>query len=379
VAVGAWLATGGAGGRPAAAGESRGRAVAVAPATAAAVPAAAAAPAPAAPAPAAPVLSRADSVAIARAVAREFERAMTQAGAATGAAAGAATAAKAPPAGATVANAAPEIRPPGRVDSARQRRAAREVIVDSLTRAGAWQHVPREVMRTVVGRLPMEWSEAASPEERRSVEEAIREAKRKLHAAGLAREEGAAGGTGPAGVRFVPVPLPPAPPGDPADVVHSPWPGFAAVTARLRPPAPGVRRAALVATVDETDRADLGKLADLLDAALRTRLRAAGSVEVTNAGVAAVARHERVPDAVVARGTGADAVLRTKLRMGRDDEVRATLYVRASRTGPPAAVEARVPLSKAPTLSALADSLAGPLARGAAAALAGRDPRAATP
>jgi hypothetical protein len=305
-------------------------------------------------------------VAIARAVAREFERAMTQ-GTGTTAAAAAGTA---------------PARPPARVDTARQRRAARDVIVDSLTKAGAWQHMPKEVVRAVVGRVPLELTRVLPPDERRDVEEAIREAKHQLRAAGALRDMGTMAREGPTPPAPPPAPNPPGGAGGSGEmtwmVPSTPWPGFTALTAKLPPVAPGARRAVLVGTLDETGRPELATLGDLLDASLRKRLRASGPYEVTNPAISAVTRHERVPDVIVLRGTGADAVLRAKLRRTGDDEVRAVLHIRDAR-GAPTIIEARVPLAKGATLFALADSLAAPLARGAAAALAGRDPRAGTP
>jgi hypothetical protein len=175
----------------------------------------------------------------------------------------------------------------------------------------------------------------------------------------------------------------PAPPAPPAMIrfesARTPWPGFAAVTAKLPAPTPGVPRAVLVATVDQTERAELASLADVLDATLRARLRAAGPIDITGPGVSVVARQERVPDAIIGRATNADAIVRTKLRVVHDNEVRATLQVRPPRGGRATIVEARALLSQAPSVKALADSLAGPLARGAAAAIGGRDPRGATP
>jgi hypothetical protein len=309
---------------------------------------AAAAPSAAAPA---PVLTRADSVAIARAVAREFERAMA--------------AAPAVPA---------KTRAAGRTDSAREHRTATEVVADSLVRVGTWQHVPREVVRAVVGRMPMEeWAAAAaSPEDRRHVDEALREVRRQFK---LKTPEGRDGL--PGGVTVGPPPAPPIPP--PGLVIRTPWPGFTAITAKMPAPVPGARRAALVGTTDETGRSDLSRLGPVLDAALRARLRATAGYEVTGPEVAAVARAERVPDAVVLKLTGAEAVLRAKLRTTDDGAVRATLHVRGGRGAPPAAVEARVSLADVSSLGALADSLAAPLARGAAAALAARDARAGAP
>jgi serine/threonine-protein kinase len=342
VVLGAWVALGGARGRPAGT-------VAAAAAVGAAAPAPAPAPTPAA---SAPVLSRGDSVAIAKAIAREFARAMTHDAAAK--------------------SAGPkEPRPADRVDSARQRRAAREAVADSLTRAGAWQHVAPEMVRAVVGRLPMELPGMISVEERRAVSEELREARRQLRIAGRGHD-----GKGKVLVTVPPPPPPPGPPGAPPDAGgHSasvPWPGFASVTSRLGAPTPGVRRAVLVGTVDETGRPELTHLAPLLEAALRKRIGAEGPFELTNSGVAVLARDERVPDAVIFDRTGAAAVFRTKLRVAGDDEVRATLYVRGGRPGAPRVIQARVPFdpAKLPAkLAWLADSLAAPLARGAAGAL----------
>jgi hypothetical protein len=267
-------------------------------------------------------------------------------------------------------------RAAGRTDSVREHRAATEVVADSLVRVGTWQHVPREVVRAVVGRMPLEeWAaagaSAASPEERRHVAEALREARRQLKAA--------EGRDGPPGAATVgPLPAPPIPPA-PGVVIRTPWPGFTAITAKMQAPVPGARRAALVGTIDETGRADLSRLAPVLDAALRARLRGTSGYDVTGPDVAAVARAERVPDGVVLKLTGAEAVLRAKLRTTDDGDVRATLHVRGGRGGPSAVVDARVSLADVPSLGALADSLAAPLARGAAAALAGRDPRAGAP
>jgi hypothetical protein len=161
------------------------------------------------------VLSRADSVAIARAVAREFERAMTRAAPAGGAARGRGRR-QAPPA--------------DRTDSARQRRVARDAVVDSLAKVGHWQHMPREAVRAVVGRSP--WSGPARCR-RRSARRRRGDprSRRKLREAGV--------GEGAVMVH----PGPPAPPMPPEmrAAARSAWPGFVMLSAKLAPPPPGAR------------------------------------------------------------------------------------------------------------------------------------------
>jgi hypothetical protein len=141
-----------------------------------------------------------------------------------------------------------------------------------------------------------------------------------------------------------------------------------------------VQRAVLLATRDETGRPDLAPLVHVLDDRVRARVRAAGPFDVTDAGLGAVARRERVPDAVIVRATGARAVVRATMHMDGDDdgEVRVKMSVRPAGAGGAGAgratlVEARVPVAKGKSVTALADSLAVPLARAVAAALG--DPR----
>jgi serine/threonine-protein kinase len=298
----------------------------------------------------APTLSRADSVAIAAAVAREFERAQRRAAAGP-------TPVPSGVSGATSAGGEPPRRviivgpPPS---TAALRRTARDKVADSLVRGDAWAGYSREVVRAVVGRLPA--GLGLPPEARREIDEALREA------------HGAA-------------PAPPAPPSAPGEAGEARdgrgdrFRGFAAVAATLPPPAPGARRVAFAGLRDGTGRPELARLATHVEHALRTQLAGgAGRYEVTHPGVAALARRERVPDAVVAGATGAGAVVRGLVDATRDDgigggTVSVTLLVYDARRGAVVPVSARAPFGPGTPVPALANALAAGVARDLDAAL----------
>ena len=272
-------------------------------------------------APAPPALSRGDSAAIASAVEREFERAAMR---------------HAPPStiGDGGAPARPAVTP---ADSVVFRRAARAAVIDSLVHVGdRWSRYSPDDMRSLVGRFAGE-----PPRPRRP---------------GRGDEVG--------GV--------PESAGDDPDAFASRGHAgaFATIAAALPPPTPGARRVVLVMLRDGTGNPALHAVAPLVDAALRTQLRALGPYELTDPGLGAVIRHEHVPDREVASAASAAAVLRgTILTAG--DRVRAMLVVYDARRGGPAMVEADAPIGSASTPPALAEALAAPLARAIAAKLDG--------
>jgi hypothetical protein len=194
----------------------------------------------------------------------------------------------------------------------------------------------------VVGRLPV----GLPPEARRDMEAALR------------------GHPG--------MPMAPPAPGPLNIVIGGRHRGLAAVTAELGPPAPGARRVAWVALRDGTGRPDFARLVPAVDRALRAQLAAAG-FELTSHAVAAVARRERAPDALVADLTKAGAVLRGVLDASGDADgtLGLTVSVFDARRGRVVAVDGRVPFGHDTPAPALADALAASVARGVNAALGG--------